>query len=274
MGKFDGLLLCTDLDDTLLTTDKKISDENRNAIEYFKSEGGLFTFATGRIPHGARLMLQYIKPNVPMICFNGAGIYDHKKEQLLWKITLDEDALEVLEFVDKNLPFSGIEVCTPDELYFCKVNRIVEEHQKHEHLPDLSGDYHNVPMPWMKVLFMQEASQVDEVRSVLQNTTFKDKYEFIQSSPNYYELLPKNASKGNALRQLAKVLDIPMKKVIAIGDNENDISMIKEAGMGVAVSNAIEPLKKAADCITVDNNSHAIAAVISSLADGLLFESA
>lgn len=48
MGKFDGILLCTDLDDTLLTTDKRVSDENSKAIEYFKSEGGLFTFATGR----------------------------------------------------------------------------------------------------------------------------------------------------------------------------------------------------------------------------------
>ena len=57
MGKFDGILLCTDLDDTLLTTDKRVSDENSKAIEYFKSEGGLFTFATGRVPQGAKLML-------------------------------------------------------------------------------------------------------------------------------------------------------------------------------------------------------------------------
>ena len=54
MGKFDGILLCTDLDDTLLTTDKRVSDENSKAIEYFKSEGGLFTFATGRVPQGAK----------------------------------------------------------------------------------------------------------------------------------------------------------------------------------------------------------------------------
>ena len=59
MGKFDGILLCTDLDDTLLTTDKRVSDENSKAIEYFKSEGGLFTFATGRVPQGAKLHLWF-----------------------------------------------------------------------------------------------------------------------------------------------------------------------------------------------------------------------
>ena len=76
MGKFDGILLCTDLDDTLLTTDKRVSDENSKAIEYFKSEGGLFTFATGRVPQGAKLMLNYVHPNAPMVCFNGAAIYE------------------------------------------------------------------------------------------------------------------------------------------------------------------------------------------------------
>lgn len=62
MGKFDGILLCTDLDDTLLTTDKRVSDENSKAIEYFKSEGGLFTFATGRVPQGAKVNAKLRSP--------------------------------------------------------------------------------------------------------------------------------------------------------------------------------------------------------------------
>ena len=76
MGKFDGMLLCTDLDDTLLTDNKQVSEKNRKAIDYFKSEGGLFTFSTGRVPMGARLILEYVVPNAPIVCFNGGGIYD------------------------------------------------------------------------------------------------------------------------------------------------------------------------------------------------------
>ena len=106
MGKFDGILLCSDLDDTLLTTDKHISDDNKRMIEYFKQEGGKFTFATGRIPHGAKLMLKYIEPNAPMVCFNGAGIFDHRTDELLWRMALDDDAVKVMEFVDKNFPYS------------------------------------------------------------------------------------------------------------------------------------------------------------------------
>lgn len=270
MGKFEGILLCTDLDDTLLTTDKKISEDNKRMIEYFKAEGGMFSFATGRILHGARIMMKYAEPNVPMICFNGAAVYDHIKDEILWKLELGDDAVEVMEFVDKNMPFSGLEVCTDRELFICKTNMIVEEHKRHEQLNDNYADYHDVPRPWIKALFMQNADKIDIVRDAIGKSEFTKRFDFIQSSPQYYELLPKNASKGNALLKLAQLLNVPIERVIAIGDNENDISMIKAAGIGIAVANAIPALKEEADFITVDNNSSAVATVISMLDSGKL----
>ena len=84
MGKFDGILICTDLDHTLLTDDKSISDENKRAVEYFMSEGGLFTFATGRSKPGIEFLFNRITPNAPIILFNGAEIYDIKKDEVLW----------------------------------------------------------------------------------------------------------------------------------------------------------------------------------------------
>ena len=83
MGKFDGVLLCTDLDDTLLTYDKRVSEGNVKALNYFMDNGGRFTFATGRVPRGAKLRREYIEPNAPMVCANGAGIYDFKTEKFL-----------------------------------------------------------------------------------------------------------------------------------------------------------------------------------------------
>lgn len=270
MGKFDGVLICTDLDDTLLTTDKRISSENMQAIDYFMSEGGMFTFATGRIPHGAKLMLRYITPNVPMICFNGAGLYDLKKDRLLWSETLDSDAVQAVEYIEKMCPFSGIEVCTSDKVYICRQNRIVEEHKKFEQLPDNYEDYHSIDEPWLKVLFMQEESEIDEVKRIIAASPYADKYDFIQSSPNYYELLPKNVSKGSAAMELAKMLRVATGNVIGVGDNENDLSLVKRAGVGVAVANAVECVKDAADYITVDNNSNAISAVIYALSSGII----
>lgn len=270
MGKFDGILLCTDLDDTLLTTDKKVSEENARAIEYFKSEGGLFTFATGRVPHGARLMLDFVKPNAPMICFNGGAIYDFNDDKILWSRSLDKEAVRVVEFVDKSFPQAGIEICTADKIYFSNTNRLVEEHKKWEQLPDNDADYHNVSEDWKKVIFMVEEEEIPLLRNTIAAAPFYDSYTFMQSSPWYYELLPKNSSKGDGLLQLAELLGIDKKRTIGVGDNENDIMLVKIAGVGIAVENAVDEVKAAADFVTVDNNSHAIAEIIKGIENGML----
>lgn len=265
MGKFDGLLLCTDLDDTLLTDDKRISDENRAAIEYFMAEGGLFTYATGRVPQGLAPILRQLIPNAPILCSNGAGIYDCQQDKILWSLTLDDRAVEVLEFVDKHFPFSGIEVVGTEHLYFCRINEVVLRHRVHEELPLFACGYRCVPRPWTKVLFMQEEQLLPQVREGLAQTEFPKRYEFVQSSPEYYELLPKGAQKGTALPVLAKLLGIPMERTVAVGDNQNDLTLVRNAGIGVAVANAAENVKAAADFVTVDNNASAIAAVIAGL---------
>lgn len=270
LGKFDGILLCSDLDDTLLTTDKRISDGNKQAIEYFKSEGGLFTFATGRVVDGARVMLDYIEPNAPMVCFNGAGIYDFAQEKMLYIKGLGSGAESVVELIYNTVPYAAIDVCTASESYFCRTNRILEEHKRIENLPDNYIDYKDIKDDWIKVIFMTEEEQVDSVRQAIAESEFADEFDFVRSSPWYYEMLPKNSGKGAGLKVLAEILNIPMERTVGIGDNLNDLTLVQDAGVGVAVANAAPEVQKAADCITVDNNSDAIKAIIGAIAKGNL----
>lgn len=270
MGKFDGMLLCTDLDDTLLTDNKQVSEKNRKAIDYFKSEGGLFTFSTGRVPMGARLILEYVVPNAPIVCFNGGGIYDFSENKMLWSRKLDSDAISAVEYVDRRLDFVGIEICTEEKIYFSKINAKVREHQVLEKLPDNDLDYHDIPEVWQKVLFMTEEHELNTVRRTISESPFADKYTFVQSSPWYYELLPKNSTKGDGLIQLGKLCGIDRSHIIAVGDNENDLEMVKMAGVGIAVENAIPIVKNSADYVTADNNSDAIAKVIYDLENGTI----
>ncbi len=268
MGRFDGILLCSDLDDTLLTSDKKISQENKKALEMFMSNGGKFAFATGRVPLGARLALEYIVPNAPIICFNGAGIYDFNDNKLLWEKSLDKDAYKVVEYVEQNMPESGIEVCTNDKVYFCRTNRIVRIHKQIEKFPDNDSDYRSIQEDWKKVIFMQEHEEMPKIKKLIAESGYSDSYSFIQSSPNYYELLPKGATKGDALRELARILGIDESRTIGVGDNENDFTLVRYAGIGVAVSNAVSMVRDAADYITVDNNHSALCAIIEGLDKG------
>ena len=269
MGKFDGILLCTDLDDTLLEKDKSVSDENIRAIEYFKSEGGMFTFATGRVPLGTKPVLEYVTPNAPMVCFNGGVVYDIGKKKMLWSRALDSGAAEVLEFVDKRFPTAGIEVCTADKVYFCKENAITDAHKRTERFPDNSADYNSIEEKWNKVIFMVTEEEMPDLRSLIDNSEYGEKYSYVRSSPWYYELLPKGAGKGEGLKKLAGILGVDIKNVIAVGDNENDLSMIKAAGVGIAVENAAQCVKEIADYITVSHDRAAIAAVIQGIEDGI-----
>lgn len=270
MGKFDGILLCTDLDGTLLTTDKRISHGNRRAIEHFKSEGGLFTFTTGRCISGANLLLEHIKPNAPMICFNGGAVYDFENDKILQIDTLENEARKAVEFVYNNFPYAAIDVATERENFYCRSNKWLENYKKILKLPDNYVDYQDVPDGWVKVIFMVDPDKIDAFSHALNKSEFADKFEFVQSEAAYYEMLPKNTSKGSGLLKLADLLNIPPHKTIGIGDNYNDISLLQKAGAGIAVANAVRPALEAADYITVDNNSDALKAVIEAIEKGII----
>lgn len=271
MGKFDGILLCTDLDDTLLTHDKRVSEKNVKAINYFMENGGLYTFATGRVPHGANLIREFIEPNAPMVCVNGAGIYDFKTRKYLWSMKLDDDMVDVLEYVDKNLPYAGIEASSETAVYFCKTNRIVEEHKRIEILPDRYVGYRDLPEKIMKVIFMVEPEEIEGFREAIHKTAFPERYTFIQSSPWYYEILPKGISKGEGLKKLKKLTGAKIS--IAMGDAENDLSLVQCADFGIAVANAIDPLKEAASYVTQNDHEHdAVHEVIMKLDAGELLK--
>ena len=96
-------------------------------------------------------------------------------------------------------------------------------------------------------------------------------FDFIRSERTLYEILPKGANKGTALCKMAELLGIKQERTIAVGDYNNDISMIKAAGAGFAVANAVDEVKAVADHITVSNNESAIAAIVDRLDKGEFF---
>ena len=269
MKKFDGILMVTDLDGTLLREDKSISEENIKAIEYFKSQGGKFAFVTGRIPVAAKHIYEWVKPNVPCGCSNGGGIYDYSTKKLIWSQELSKDVMDMVEYVDNNLPPMGIEVCTFEKIYFCKKNTSTEKHRINEHFDDLGGHYRDVKDVVSKILFADEVEEnIISLTEMLKNHPDAEKYDFVRSDKEYYEILPKGISKGTVLKKLTEILEVDIQKTIAVGDNDNDIEMIKRAKIGIAVENASENAKAVADYVTVSNEGHAIAKIIEDLDKG------
>ena len=269
MGKYDGWLICTDLDGTLLRNDKTISRENIEAIEYFKREGGYFTFITGRMPFFVSYVLDTIKPNAPFGCVNGAGLFDWKSGEYVWKANMPKDVSELVKTIDENFPGVGIQVNTFYKTYFCKENKTMENFRRVTKLENLVCHYNDVQEPIAKILFGSEIEEeIKEIEKTLKSHPLADEFDFIRSEKTLYEILPKGIGKGTSIIKLGSFMNIDINKTIAIGDYNNDISMFEAAGIGVAVSNACEEALRAADFITVSNEEHAIAKVIENLAKG------
>lgn len=271
MKKFEGMLFCTDLDGTLYSDDKTVSKENLAAIEYFKSEGGLFTFITGRVPITAMPICDTIHPNAPFGCINGGGIYDYFNKKYLWSTKLPIDALELVKCVDKSLPDIGIQFNTDKEIYFNKDNEAMAAFRKATGVPNISCTYEELDAPLLKVVFgHNEESRMLALKKLLDSHPKSEKFDFIRSEKRLYEILPKGVSKGTLLVKLADILGIGIDKTIAVGDYNNDVSMISSAGIGFAVSNAVDEAKAAARYVLpVSNNENAIAAIIKGLENGI-----
>lgn len=270
MGKFDGIMLCTDLDETLLNSEKKVSDKDKEAIDYFKENGGLFTFITGRTPLGIPHIIEMAPPNTYIGCLNGGAIFDPTTNTNVMEIELDRRYAGLLEYIDTNFPSAGLEVLAHDKVWFCKANELVNRHRRIELLPDNQCDYRKVPGKLAKVLIIDEPQVIDEIVKALPLQPDADKFDFIRSTKNYYEILPKGASKGNLLEKIAEMNGIPISRTYAAGDNENDISLIRAAGTGYAVANAIDSAKEAADRITVSHNDSPISHIIRDIEKGII----
>ncbi len=270
MGKFEGVLFCTDLDGTLYTSNKTVSKQNLDAINYFKAEGGLFTFITGRVPATSQYICDTIRPNAPYGCLNGGGIYDAEKGCYLWNAFLPREVIELVRAVDTQLPAIGIQYNTEKQVYFNKDNPAMVHFRAVTGLPYVACPFEAVEEPVLKIVFAHDdAEQIAALMQLLNEHPLASRVDFIHAERRLYEILPKGASKGNLLCKMAELLGISAKKTIAVGDYYNDVSMIQAAGLGFAVSNAADDVKAVADHVTVSNNEHAIAAIIDGLDRGI-----
>lgn len=268
-GKFEGVLICTDLDGTLLKNDKTISDENINAIEFFKQEGGIFTFITGRMPFYISNIYNIIKPNAPFGCINGGGLYDFPTQKYIWKGVMADGVMELVKLIDESFPDVGIQVNTFERSYFCKENEAIKNLRKITNAENFVCHYLDVKEPIAKIIFgSYNNEEIIKIQETLCSHPLAEKFDFIRSERTLYEILPKGIGKGTSIKKLTEHLKLDINKTIAIGDYDNDISMFNAAKVSIAVSNAAPNALKAAEFVTVSNEENAIAKVIYDLEKG------
>ncbi len=271
MKPFAGILICTDLDGTLLRGDASISEENLRAIEHFKAGGGIFTFITGRMPHYVTEIYEAVQPNAPFGCINGGGLYDYRTGEYLWVEEMPREVISLVDAVERELPDIGIIVNTLRHVYLTRGNAAAEAFYRKSRAERTALHYRDIGEPFGKILFSADGEEsIRRLRALLEAHPAADRFSFVRSDRSLFEILPSGISKATVLPRLCAHLGIPRSHAIAVGDYDNDVTMLRAAGVGIAVANAPPAVQAAADYVTVSNEEHAIARIVSDIENGRL----
>lgn len=260
-------LIVSDFDGTLINDNQQILPEVKAAIEKYVAAGGIFAVCTGR-------MLSSILPQVRalglkglVIAYQGTVIADIESGKIIKTGGIEYSAAAEICRQIESLGF-GINVYSDekiytnypaDNIYLQRYERIIGV--KAIHVDNVSELIETNKMKVQKVLSIVLESQREGLYSELKNR-LGDKFDVTCSATVLVEVSPLGDNKGEALKFLANYYNVPIEKTVAVGDNLNDLSMIEVAGIGCAVGNAAQPLKDAADFISVTNNEGALAQII------------
>lgn len=247
-------VLAADMDYTLLLPGEDVPPENVAAVKRLQENGIAFTIATGRSSFLVGKFAERLNITIPVITGNGGALFDPvERKGIMSKDFSDPKVRELLHLMTANEVNATLYSVTgiyftrcSKRRFFCEdYNKDVEPSKKAP-LFDLGDDCwkeDNLPT-FNKFLLIDPPEQVSDV-------IFSDPdLTVISSGPSLLDVMPSGVAKGKALLELADYLDIPRSHTFAIGDSDNDVSMIADAEYGIAMGNACDAAKKAAAYIT------------------------
>lgn len=262
-----------DLDGTLFDHTGAVSERNREAIRRYTEAGGLFAIATGRCPGNMMEYLEGVAFNAPSIVLNGAGVYDCANERFLYTKFADSEAIaEVLFECRAHHPSLDLQVYSERDILYVSpeetVNRAFFELHRSSHFVSIEEA---LSVPWFKSLLFGPREDLASIERFIIRRGLAERFDRVYASTDivpgqeYLELLPKGINKGTALHE-CRALDCYKGRIlIAVGDYNNDLELLKEADIAASPANANAAVKAITDMFLPSNNDDAIAALIERL---------
>lgn len=266
-------LIAIDLDGTLLDSKRNLSKENYQAIQDAKAAGIKVVLCTGRPLRSMNYLLDelHLKDEEDLaITYNGGLIQHTKSGDIVHEFTLDrKQCIDIYKLGQElNLPVNFIDleyIYEPPypegvESIYNKGNTNIPKDQALQ-FSKLLMDEMPEPFTINKVVMSRPGEELDAAIPRI-DKSYYEKYNIYKSQDNILEILPKNVDKGFAMRVVGEMLGLEKNEIMGIGDQENDKSLVENAGLGVAMGNAIEDVKTVADYITKTNDDHGVAHAI------------
>ncbi|WP_125707596.1 Cof-type HAD-IIB family hydrolase [Companilactobacillus zhongbaensis] len=265
-------LIAIDLDDTLLNTQKTISKGNETIIKRALQQGIKIVLCSGRTHNAVKNYADQlgILGDEQFLITNGGAIIETASQNILYEEALSNQFYrDFVSFVKKNkLHYNVVDdksnTYTSSEKWFDKYT-IAQAYENDSGLfirePDELPDDFQI----LKAIINGNKDELDNISDLVHQTYDKD-YFVVRTGEGFLEVFPQNVNKGSALKMLTKKLNIDLENVIAIGDRDNDIPMLKLAGKGIAMGNGQPGVKDVADFVTKDNNEDGVGYAIEKFA--------
>ena len=260
--------MAIDIDGTLVNSQKKLTERVKQAITQAKKRNIKVVICTGRPISGVRELLKELELDDQaeqyVVCFGGAVVQTTSGKIISSQPITYQDYLKLEKLARKlNLHFHAI---SEDRIY--TANKDIGYYTVYESTLVSLGISYRTPnemshVNLIKAMFIDDQAILDQALSNWEPfSKMEANLVFTKSAPFYLEANAKGVNKGNALSKLGTVLGIKPDEIMAIGDEQNDLSMIKFAGLGVAMENAIPQIKEAASVTTADNEHDGVAEAI------------
>lgn len=268
MGIFEGCLLASDIDGTLMENGY-INPKNVEKIDFFINEGGMFSIATGRAVGGISDVRNALNKFSPSVVANGCIIYDYSNSKFLYQTIIPVSDHKFAEFIVNNKFKVGAEIHCGLEAFTVKRTENTTIHQNYEKFEAADITFKEVDKyDWNKAVFIFENEADRDYIYEIVSKNEADSYfvktaAYLGGMHQYYlEMVPKGVSKASALEELCKIFDIREGCYFAIGDYYNDLEMLKASDIGAVPVDTPDDIKQYADVITCSCKDGAVAEFI------------
>ena len=262
----DYKIIVLDLDGTLTNRDKIITPRTKEALMKAQEAGKIVVLASGRPTAGVEPLakeLELARFGSYILSYNGGMITNCKTGEVIFSSLLPVEANKKIMGLAKEygvdfLTYEGEEIITNNDacIYAHKESKI-----NHLNLRQVDDMEEHVNFPVAKFLLLDDGDYLATVEPKVKATMGKN-FAVYRSEPYFLEVLPKGIDKAQSLERLLQHLGMTKEEMIACGDGYNDLTMIQYAGLGVAMENAVLPVRKAADYITASNNEDGVGLVV------------
>ena len=262
-------LIISDIDGTILDDQHQVDSELMDMIPLLNRGKIPFVLASARSPLGMEPIARELGlGDNPLACYNGALIIkgDPNQYETIVEHPLNKKEIRsFLELVKAEFPSVSINLYSGKDWIADRLDKWVQIEAaitgEQPMIQNVLVPVLNAQMYVHKLLLIDQAPVIQKLHDYLQTLDFA-KTAFYLSKDNYMEVTAKHVSKEQALYEIAQHYQVPLEEVMTIGDNFNDLPMLRLAGLGVAMGNAPEAVKTEAKAVTKSNNEHGVAEAI------------